>query len=63
MLHYTHQYLRRFRTSESGAVTTDFAVLVAATVLMGFAVVGTFNDETVAKSDEIAKAIDDQKVQ
>ncbi|MDX8351479.1 hypothetical protein [Cognatiyoonia sp. IB215182] len=43
--------------SEEGAVTLDFVVLVATIVLLGLAVVGAFDDETLDLANNIASNI------
>lgn len=49
--------IRTFRKDEDGAVTLDFTVLVATICLLGLAVVGTFDDEVLDVSNDIASNI------
>jgi len=43
--------------NDDGAVTLDFVVLVATIVLLGLAVVGAFDDETLDLANNIASNI------
>ncbi len=55
-------YVSAFRKDECGAVTVDFVVLVATTVLLGLAVVNSFDDEVLNVANDIADVVGNQKV-
>ncbi len=57
MLDMIRSRLCAFRDNEDGIVTADFVVLLSTIALLGIAVVGTFNDEVVDLSDNIASNI------
>ena len=51
-----------FRKNEDGAVTVDFVVLVATTVMLGLAVVNSFDDEVLNVANDIADSVGNVKV-
>lgn len=57
----SHHFLASFRQDENGIVALDFVVLVATIVLLGLAVVGSFDDEVLDLSNNIAENIAAQK--